>query len=177
VTRTHKKRAAGGGGVLALTVAAGAGYAFVAGQETGRDPADLIADHAPADGAPLPANQFLDGEEPTDVATDPEVTVGPAQGARLQLSYAAWDDAAGGVSVDGFVPSVVESTGTCTLVLTKDGTTVTTSVPGTPSVSTTSCGGAVVPGSELSPGTWTAVLSYESPTSSASAEPVEVTVP
>lgn len=136
-----------------------------------------MQEQAPADGGPLPANQFLDAEEPTDVATDPAPSVGPVQGAYIQVSYAAWDETAGGVTVEGFVPSVVESTGTCTLALTKDGDTVTTSVPGTPSASTTSCGGAVVPASELSAGTWTAVLTYESPTSTASAEPVEVTVP
>lgn len=170
-----KQRALAGAAVLALGVTAAAGLAFLAGD--GEDSANLVAEQAPADGGPLPANQFLDGEEPASVATDPAPTVGPAADALLQITYAAWDATAGGVAVDGFVHSVVEETGTCTLTLTKDGVTATTSVPGARSASTTSCGGAIVPGSDLTPGTWTAVLTYESPTSTASAEPVEVTVP
>jgi hypothetical protein len=172
-TPPKKRRIAVGGAVLALGVAAGGWFALTSAD----DPRDLVQDQAPADGGPLPANQFLDPEEPAVVATDPPVTPAPVEDAVLQVTYAAWDDAATAVSVDGFVPSVVESTGTCTLTLTKDETTVTTSVPGTPSASSTSCGGAVVPGSELSSGTWTAVLTYESPTSTAAAEPVEVTIP
>jgi hypothetical protein len=175
VSRTRKKRVLVGGVVLAL--AAGAGFVYLSGNGAGRDPADLIADHAPTDGGPLPAGQFLDGEEPTAVATDPAPSVGPTTDGALQVTFAAWDDAAGGVAVDGFLPAVVEETGTCTLTLTKDGDTATASVPGTASASTTACGGAVVPGSQLSTGTWTAVLTYRSPTSTGSSAPIEVAVP
>lgn len=172
-TPPKKRRIALGGAVLALGVAAGGWFALASDD----DPRDLVQDQAPADGGPLPPNQFLDDEEPTNVARDPERSVGPVEGAFLQVTYAAWDEAAGGVTVEGFIPSVVESTGTCTLAVTKGPTTVTAAVPGTPSASTTSCGGAVVPSGELSTGTWTAVLTYESPTSTAAAEPVEVAVP
>ena len=49
--------------------------------------------------------------------------------------------------------------------------------PASPDASSTSCGGLSIPGSDLGPGVWSAVVSYESGSSRASSDPVEVEIP
>ncbi|MGY1804692.1 hypothetical protein ACI78T_15535 [Blastococcus sp. SYSU D00922] len=114
---------------------------------------------------------------PSDVATDTPVSPGPATDARLFVTYSGWNAQSGAVEVGSYLPTAVESDGTCTLTLTRGETSVTASTTGTPNVTSTSCGGLSIPGSEVSSGTWVAVVSYESATSSGSSEPVEVEVP
>jgi hypothetical protein len=118
--------------------------------------------------------------DPTDVATDPPVTLPPAApdgGLPIVLSYAGWNTTTGQVEVDGYLPGIVEDDGTCTLTLTDGSTSVESTVPGSADASTTSCGGAAVPGERLHPGTWTAVLTYASDTSHGTSGPTDVTVP
>jgi hypothetical protein len=114
---------------------------------------------------------------PSDVATDTPVSVGPAKDGRLLVTYSGWNSQAGAVEVGSYLPTVVEEDGTCTLTLTRGATSVAASVPGTPNVTSTSCGGLSVPGSEVSSGTWVAVVTYESPTSNGSSDAIEVQVP
>lgn len=115
--------------------------------------------------------------EPTEVATDQPVTVQPGPDISVFVTYSGWNSLSGSVDVGGYVAGVVESDGTCTLTLTRGSTEVTGSTPATPDVGTTSCGGLTVPGSAVSAGTWTAVVGYDSDSSSGSSDPVEVTVP
>lgn len=75
------------------------------------------------------------------------------------------------------MPFLVEEGGTCTLTLTQGGASATASREATPNVTSTACGELVVPGDQLAPGTWDAVLAYESERSAGSTEPVEVQVP
>ncbi|WP_222194132.1 hypothetical protein [Modestobacter italicus] len=113
---------------------------------------------------------------PTDVATDAPLVGTVAEG-TVVVSSALWNGATAAVEVDGLVPDVIESSGTCTLTLSGDGTSVTTERPGTPDATSTACASLSIPGADLSPGTWTAVLSYESPVSTAASSPVEVEIP
>jgi len=48
--------------------------------------------------------------------------------------------------------------------LTRSGRSVSATVPGTADASSTSCGAVAVDGSQLSSGTWSAVVDYGSPT-------------
>lgn len=125
--------------------------------------------------------------EPTPgqvVATDaPQPTTGGS--VQVVTTYAAWeapqgvssvDGRSGRVLVDGYVAGVIESSGTCTVTLTKDGVTVTGHAAGEADATTTVCGGLAVSDPRLTPGTWSAVLSYRSATSSGAARPVNVTV-
>jgi len=117
---------------------------------------------------------------PTDVATDaPVPTSAPAEDGEVpvRLSYSGYNTVTSEVEVDGYVPGVAESDGTCTLTLAKDGTSVTATVPGTENVHDTDCGGAAVSRDDLSPGTWRAVLAYESDAVHGASDPVEVVVP
>ncbi|MCA0146215.1 hypothetical protein [Blastococcus sp. LR1] len=168
---------------LAIGLAALSGLAACGSTESPADDADTTSaapsveaavDDAPGVyGAPIDPTR----PDPTDVATDPRVTPAPADDATVFLTYSGWNPAVGAVEVDGHLTVVGTGDATCTLTLTRAGTSVTATVPATPDVNTTWCGGASVPGSQLSPGPWSAVLSYRSGTSTASSEPVEVVVP
>jgi len=64
----------------------------------------------------------------------------------------------------------VENTGTCTLVLTREGQSSVTKTAGTQALSSSStCQGFDVPTSELSVGTWQALITYSSSTLTGSA--------
>jgi hypothetical protein len=92
------------------------------------------------------------------------------------LSYLVWDGAAGAVLAGGYVSPVVEDGGTCTLELSRDGESASASSAALPDASTTSCGELRIPGAELEPGEWSAVLTYESDTTSGTSEPLDVQV-
>jgi len=139
---------------------------------------------APVTGAPSPSSDEvvstgtpIDTEAPTSVATDPPMTPDPGSDVAVQITYSGWDAATQAVEVDGYVADVAESGGTCTLTLTQGGTSVTASVPANREPSVTSCSGARIGRAQLSPGTWTAVLSYDSATSRGASSPAQVAVP
>ncbi|MFP3715040.1 hypothetical protein [Puerhibacterium sp. TATVAM-FAB25] len=114
---------------------------------------------------------------PTPSATPTPTPTAPSRAtADVELSFLAFNAGSGAVEASGYA-TVYEEGGTCTLVLTKDGATARGQIEGLPDVATTSCGGLEVPRSQLSSGTWRAVLEYESPTTVGSSEAREVVVP
>ena len=117
--------------------------------------------------------------DPTDVATDPPAEASSAgSDVPVVVTYSGWQDTSAAVEVGAYVGGLVEDGGTCTLTLTKGGEEVATSTAGMADASSTSCGsGLTVPGVELASGTWSAVVSYESATSSGSSDDVAVEVP
>jgi hypothetical protein len=91
------------------------------------------------------------------------------------ISYVGQYDAS--IEASGFVPSIFENGGTCTLTLTHGSTTVTKTSAGSEDARTTRCQTFSFPARELKPvGTWTAVLSYSSPTSEGSSSKVDFEV-
>lgn len=121
--------------------------------------------------------------DPTEFATDPAPTAAPtpseeARGdAVVQITYYGWNPGSSVVELAGFVPSLVETGGTCTLTLTQGTASATATREATSNVTSTSCGELVVPGDELAPGAWSAVLAYESADSAGTSAAVEVLVP
>ncbi|MGY5885446.1 hypothetical protein [Modestobacter lacusdianchii] len=95
------------------------------------------------------------------------------------MTFSGWTDSTEAVEFGAYVPSVAESDGTCTLTLTAESGagSATTTVPGEPDSSSTSCPMLAIAGSELSSGTWSAVVSYASPSTSGESNAVEVIVP
>ena len=93
------------------------------------------------------------------------------------LSTASWDEATSSVQAGGYVSPAVEDGGTCTVELRQDERTVSVDGPATADASTTVCAGLTIGGSDLGPGTWEAVLRYESPAHSGTSSPVAVEVP
>ncbi|GEK21662.1 hypothetical protein [Cellulomonas xylanilytica] len=125
----------------------------------------------PTDGAP-PASP-----EPTDAAPAPAPAPDDLTEVTVTISYAGWVADAGRVEVGAYVDGVIEGTGTCTLTLKRSGRSVSETVPATADASSTSCGAVAVDGAQLSSGTWSAVVDYDSPTSVGSSAPTEVVVP
>ena len=122
-----------------------------------------------------PVNPSL--PNPTGVATDsPAPTAGP-ESADVVITYSGWIDSSVAVEVGAYVAGVAESGGTCTLTLTSGSRSSRAQVSGEPDASSTSCPTMAVPGDELASGPWSAVISYESATTSGQSDPVEVVVP
>ena len=137
-------------GLLAACTSAG---------DPGAEPAGTTAPDPAAAGEPA----ATDSERPAD--TD------------VVLARAGFDTEAGAVRGSGYVSPVVESGGTCTLELSRDGRTVAVSGPAEPDATTTVCGDLVVPAAEVGPGEWRAVLRYRSSGTSGASESLVVEVP
>lgn len=123
-----------------------------------------------------PTSRPVETDPPAVVATDPPVA---HSGAAVQVVVpsAEWDATSSSVQASAYVSGVVESDGTCTLVLTQGARRATSEIPAVPDATTTSCGVVAVPGDQLAPGTWQAVVTYRSPSSSGTSKPTTVVVP
>jgi hypothetical protein len=110
------------------------------------------------------------------VATDEPAAVDGAQ-VSVELTSWGWNASQRSAQVRGYAAGVVEDGGTCTLTLSKGTEQVTAEIEALPDASTTACGSVDVRGDQLSPGTWQAVLGYDSATSSGSSAPVQIEVP
>jgi hypothetical protein len=164
------------------------------GDEDGGATADEAATTASSSEAP---STGINGEEidpdagkPSEVATDAPATPAAPTTASTpsgsgssstqvapRLTYFGWNADVRAVEAGGIVPAIVESGGRCTLTLTQGGTMADASSDAIDNVTSTSCGEMLVPGDRLSPGTWRAVLTYESATAEGSSEPVDIEVP
>jgi hypothetical protein len=109
------------------------------------------------------------------VVTDAPVVVTGGK-VPVVVTYSGWNAVQHQVMVGGYAAGVVESKGVCTLTLRQGARTVTAQSPASPDASTTACGALSVPGTKLAPGSWRAVLSYTSKTSSGAAAPVDIEV-
>jgi hypothetical protein len=175
--------------VLAVAAVAGAGIAAGVFLTRGMPGAEASSEAAPTtSAAPLgDATGFEDvsptatasiGPDPdTDqpVATDTPVVVTTKQ-VPVVVTYYGWNPTAKDVEVGGYVEGVVEDGGVCTLTLTKGGASVTATADASADASTTACGGVTVPGSQVSAGTWKAVLSYSSAGHAGTSDAVDVEV-
>lgn len=71
------------------------------------------------------------------------------------------------LKLNGFVPGIIEDNGVCTLTLTREAKNVTVSKTALQNAQDTSCGQLTMTFAEIgSKGIWSAVLSYDSPSSS-----------
>lgn len=111
-------------------------------------------------------------ENPTSAPADDRSPVTPL------VTYAGPSTDGSGTEVSGFVPDLVEGGGTCTATLTPQagGEPRQLSTEAEADASTTICFAVVFPSADLAPGTWDAVLTYESPTSAGSSAATTVEV-
>ena len=128
----------------------------------------------PTGAAPTPTPTSPGVASPTARPTGPAV---PVKKVTVTVSYSGWMADAAQVEVGAYVEGVIEKTGTCTLTLTRSGRSVTATNPGAADATSTTCGALAIPGTKLSSGTWSAVVSYASPTSAGASTPTEVKVP
>lgn len=126
------------------------------------------ADPAPgADVAPEPASEPVpDVELPEPVLPTQGAPTSPDEdlpSADVQISLVADDLVPGSVLASGFVPGV-ETGGTCTLTLSRDGEVRTIEAEAEADATTTVCGGLTMATTGLERGEWSVTLSYSSPT-------------
>lgn len=91
----------------------------------------------------------------------------------------AWSQEGGtgtDLKINGYVPEIIETNGSCTVTLTKGSTTASTSKSALQNAQNTSCGQLIIPYTQLSPGLWQAVLSYSSSMSAGSSIKTEIEV-
>ncbi|MHA7134531.1 hypothetical protein [Oerskovia turbata] len=81
------------------------------------------------------------------------------------------------VEINAFVPTIVESSGTCVADLTSGGVTRSTSGSAEADATTTWCAPLSLATSELAAGTWVGTVRYSSSTTSGQSERFEVVVP
>lgn len=117
---------------------------------------------------------------PTPTATTapaPSPTTLPPGVVSPFITSAGWDQANSGISVSAFVPSIVESGGTCTITATLGGVVTTDSYDATASATTTDCGTHLMTSNTLTSGSWQVTVSYTSATSSGTSAASEVVIP
>ena len=124
------------------------------------------ATSGPSEPSPSPSQSTTSTPDP------PKPTVGSID---VLISNSEWD-ATTGITVRGYA-NTVDAEATCTLELTKSGVVRTVASDALEGPTTMSCGELTVGAADLSPGDWTAVLSYESATAWGASAPVVVTVP
>lgn len=185
--------------VLALLVAAVVYVVRSGGDETGT-PSDDETAASPSPSLPTATASATPGAEPgtpppvtqaptpapTDVpevpdvevpepTPDPTATAAPGGEVTVLITYA---DATGAGDVEvGAYAATVEEGGSCALTLTKGAVERSVSSAAMMDVGTTGCGQLLIPAADLSSGTWTAVVDYQSAASHGQSSPREVVVP
>jgi len=94
----------------------------------------------------------------------------------VTVTFSGWQPSTASVLVGGYA-AVVESGGSCTLVLTRNNVVVTAKSDASPDASTTSCGALEVAGTALTAGQWTGTLRYESAITTGESTPITIEVP
>ncbi|MFE4464974.1 hypothetical protein ACFRCR_07610 [Oerskovia sp. NPDC056781] len=155
----------------------GAGTSSPTTAEPSPTPTDDPVSPGPGPSSPAPPAPSTPSPSPTS-APAPSTSPGPAKptvgSIDVMISNSTWDPAAG-VVVRGFADTV-DTEATCTLELSLSGVVRTVTSEALEGPTTMSCGELIVSSAEVSPGDWTAVLSYESTTAWGASAPVVVTV-
>jgi hypothetical protein len=140
------------------------------------DTSGAVVPATPASTTPAPRTEVTEPPAGVPAATDAEpVTAGGT--VDVVVSWSGWVDDQTGVEVDGFVVGVVESGGTCTLTLTRGETSLSATSAAEPDASTTLCAPLYLAGADVAAGSWDAVLSYTSASSTGVSAPAVVAVP
>lgn len=112
---------------------------------------------------PSPADSF-----------SPSVTVAPGQGSVTIITLEVRD---GKVEASGIAPGMVESSGVCTLTLTRGSRSVDASTDAVGGRDSMYCGLLSVDVADMATGTWTAVITYTSATRTAESAPSPIDIP
>lgn len=113
---------------------------------------------------------------PSSSAPAPTVTTAPAP-VEVVVTVASWNPSASDVELGAFVQGVVETGGKCVVTMRKGSQQATGQAAALPNAKNTSCGDLRVAGSAVSTGSWTATVTYTSPTSSGTSAPTTIEVP
>jgi len=94
---------------------------------------------------------------------------------NVVVTQSGWDAGSGAIEVAGYAV-VIEPEATCTLTVTRGSLTRAATRQAASDASTTSCGVLSVPAAQLSAGTWTAVLTFDSASSVGVSAPLSIEV-
>lgn len=129
--------------------------------------------------APSPTGSVVGtGSTPTAPMSTTQPAGGPARalpGAEALITSVAATTA--GYTLSGLVVGIIDNGGTCTFSMTMGTRAAKAERSGLADASGTSCGSVQISSSQLSTGTWRAVLTYSTAAGTATSAPVEVTVP
>jgi hypothetical protein len=92
------------------------------------------------------------------------------------VNWFDWNAKTKQAEANAFATNVVTTEATCTLTLTRNGVTRTATRTAHRSAADTQCGTMTIPGSRLSPGDWTAQVTFTAPTAVGTSDPFTVTV-
>jgi hypothetical protein len=184
------RRTAVVGAAVVVVAAAGVAVAVTAGRGdplSGGDPVASGRTPSPtsslartttttATGPPPPASSM---GAPTSAATitpdprgadgarpgEPGTSTPPGANAEVTVSYAGWDPTTQRVQVNAFA-AVLENGGTCTLTLSDaaGADQRSSTAPASADATTTICDQLTIDSTTMAPGTWTATVTYSSPT-------------
>jgi hypothetical protein len=116
----------------------------------------------------------LSAAVPTSTRSSLNAPVGP--GVNLVITYAGWNATEKAAEVAAYVSKVLTTPGRCTLTMTMNGTARTSTNNTVPDVTTTQCGTMTIPGSQLTAGSWSAVVTFASAGISGTAAPISIEV-
>lgn len=116
-------------------------------------------------------DQVKDGQ---NQPTTPPATPGQKKSVTPVITSWGYNAITQQAEVSGYVGGIIENGGTCTLTLEKSGQKVTESKAAIADAQTTSCGLITVARNRLSPGNWTATLSYSSDNAEGTSQPRSV---
>lgn len=135
-------------------------------------------DHSPATNSDRELADQIKQDQPNNPSSTPSTPPANGSVSKRQVTplITAWDGTHGDFKLNGRVPGIIETDGTCTLTLTREDKNVSTSKGALQNVQDTTCGQLVISRAKLSPGDWKAILSYSSPTYAGSSNPEIVEV-
>lgn len=164
-----------------VLLAAGGGVIFYYSQNTSIEDTPLTTD---------PITQDINTDPPTEeekqAADDSKERIvreeeqrSSQQGSKRQVKpiISSWgQSSSGSLEVNGFVSEIIETGGTCTLTISKNGTTLSAKSAGSADAQTTTCGEMIIGSGSLSPGQWSATLAYTSSKAEGKSNPTTVEI-
>lgn len=109
------------------------------------------------------------------IQNEPSQDSNPANQANVTITYLKYTNNA--VTAGGIVSNVFEDGGQCTLTLTKNGQTVSSSSTGSTDVNKTTCPQITISKDKLSSGSWSAILSYSMNNTKGASQAQNINVP
>lgn len=138
--------------------------------------ATLPTDTGAPTGLPTDGTPSTSALPSSTAPSTPASSTPPKSTVTVFVTFHDWIAADRVAEVDSLVPNKVIANAVCTLRMTRGTLSRTATRKATVAPSSTSCGALTIPGSKLSPGDWTAVVTVTAPTATGSSDPVIITV-
>lgn len=125
---------------------------------------------------PTQEEQEAGDKKKEEITKEPAPSTPPPAGGTADVLITYGDVYNDKVEVAAYITNVFEEGGTCKLTLKKGTTERTTTTQGVKNVSTTNCPAMAIATNTLSPGVWTATVTYTSATLSGTSKAKDITI-